>query len=83
MDILYRHFFGKWDLIGKVRYPDKSRKRLAGAALFLEEGAGPDKENEGIGNEEEEEPSVLRKRRLVRSEATKTFFNMMASFTKE
>jgi hypothetical protein len=90
MDILYRHFFQKWDLIGKHRYlgrPMKKRVRL------FDEEVDADKENQqqsgGINVVEDVLPDrmfdthAVRKRRIEYAEVQKKGLNWMATLAKK
>ena len=73
MDILYRHFFAKWELIGRQRYNITCKKRLA---MRLAEQEDNDAENINNGGN-------IRRRRVELVEASKKVYDMMASFTQK
>ena len=85
MDILYRHFFQKWELIGKSRYPGRQliKKR---AGLFDDEDGAANKENEHADNIGENvlpgrsfDTHADRKRRMEYAEASRKARDVMAS----
>jgi hypothetical protein len=90
MDILYRHFFQKWELIGKDRYLGRSTKKRV--RLFDEE-VDVDKENQreppGINIVEEVLPDrmfdthAVRKRRIEYADVQKRGLDLMASLAKK
>jgi hypothetical protein len=90
MDILYRHFFKKWELIGKDRYLGRSIKKRV--RLFDEVVDDVDKENQqepDINIVEEVLPDrmfdthAVRKRRIEYAEVQKKGLDLMASLAKK
>ena len=94
MDVLYRHFFRKWELIGKARYPFKANiKKRSSLALFdaeEEEDGAANRENAHDENIDEVvlpgrsfDTHAVRKRRIEYAEVQRKGLDLMASLAKK